>query len=161
LFNTFRKLKSYKLFLFLILGFCLISQKSISCEAQFLKKVNIFIENKLNKNKEFLIVELAKNKFEKQKGLQCKKNLDKNKGMLFVWSNEDYRSFWMKNTNIPLDLIFINSNLKIVEVFFNALPLSESTIKSTKKAQYVLELNAGIFKKLGFNLGDRISFKKK
>ena len=161
MFNTFRKLKSYKLFLFLILGFCLISQKSISCEAQFLKKVNIFIENKLTKNKEFFLVELAKNKFEKQKGLQCRKNLNKNEGMMFVWLNEDYRNFWMKNTNIPLDLIFINSKLKIVDVLFNALPLSESTIKSTKKAQYVLELNAGIFKKLGFNLGDRISFKKK
>ena len=143
------------------MGFCFISQKSISCEAQFLKEVNIFIENKLNKNKEFFLVELAKNKFEKQKGLQCKKHLDKNKGMMFVWLNEDYRNFWMKNTNIPLDLIFINSKLKIVDVFFNALPLSESKIKSKKKAQYVLELNAGIFKKLGFNLGDRISFKKK
>ena len=159
LFFIFRKLRRYKIYLFLI--FILISQKSISCEAQFLEKENIFIENKFNKNKELFLVELAKNEFEKKKGLQCKKYLSENEGMLFIWSAEDYRNFWMKNTYIPLDLIFINSNFKIVEVFFDALPLSISAIQSKKKAKYVLELNAGRFKTLGFNLGDRISFKKK
>ena len=147
--------------MFLILGFCLTSQISISCEAQFLKKEKIVIENKLSKNKEFFLVELAKNEYERKKGLQCKKYLKKNEGMLFMWSDEDHRNFWMKNTAIPLDLIYINSNFKIVDIYFDTEPLSKKIIKSKKKAQYVLELNAGRLNYLGFQLGDTISFKKK
>ena len=156
--NIFIKLKSYKLFLLLILGFCLTSQISISCEAQFLKKEKIVLENKLSKNKELFLVELAKNNYERQKGLQCKKKLKKNEGMLFIWSDEDYRSFWMKNTVIPLDLIFINSRLEVIEVYFDARPFSEKLIRSEKRAKFVLELNVGVFKELGFDVGDRIIF---
>ena len=128
------------------MGFCLTSQISISCEAQFLKKEIIFIENKLSKNKEFFLVELAKNEYEREKGLQCKKHLKKNEGMLFIWSDEDYRNFWMKNTVIPLDLIFINSSLEVIEVYFDARPFSEKLIRSEKRAKFVLELNVGVFK---------------
>ena len=79
MFFIFRKLKSYKYFLFLLFSFSIISQKSISCEAQYLKKEKLFVENKLSKNKELFLVELAKNNYERQKGLQCKKNLRKMK----------------------------------------------------------------------------------
>ena len=65
--NIFIKLKSYKLFLFLILGFCLTSQISISCEAQFLKKEKIVLENKLSKDKAIFLVELAKNEYERER----------------------------------------------------------------------------------------------
>ena len=146
--------------MFLILGFCLTSQISISCEAQFLKKEKIVIENKLSKNKEFFLVELAKNEYEKKKGLQCKKYLKQNEGMLFIWSDEDYRNFWMKNTAIPLDLIFINSKFEIVDIFFNAKPFSKKSIRSQKRAKFVLELNSGVFKNKGFNVGDKIMLKK-
>ena len=156
----FRKLRSYKFFLFLLLSFSLISQKSISCETQLLKKEKLFIENKLSKKKELFLVELAKNDYERQKGLQCKKYLKKNEGMLFIWSGEDYRNFWMKNTAIPLDLIFINSKFEIVDIYFDATPFNKKLIRSQKRAKFVLELNAGISKKLGFNIGDSIKFKK-
>ena len=146
--------------MFLILGFCLTSQISISCEAQFLKKEKIVIENKLSKNKEFFLVELAKNENEKKKGLQCKKYLKQNEGMLFIWSDEDYRNFWMKNTAIPLDLIFINSKFEIVDIYFNATPFSKKSIKSQNRAKFVLELNSGVFKNKGFNVGDKIMLKK-
>lgn len=78
--------------------------------------------------------------------------------MLFIWSDEDYRSFWMKNTVIPLDLIFINSSLEVIEVYFDARPFSEKSIRSEKRAKFVLELNAGVFKELGFDIGDKIIF---
>ena len=158
--NIFIKLKSYKLFLFLILGFCLTSQISISCEAQFLKKEKIVLENKLSKDKAIFLVELAKNEYEREKGLQCKKYLKKNEGMLFIWSYEDYRNFWMKNTAIPLDLIFINSKFEIVDIYFNAIPFSKKSIRSQKRAKFVLELNSGVFKNKGFNVGDKIMLKK-
>ncbi len=112
----------------------------------------------MSKNKELFLVELAKNNYERQKGLQCKKKLKKNEGMLFIWYDEDYRSFWMKNTVIPLDLIFINSSLEVIEVYFDARPFSEKSIRSEKRAKFVLELNAGVFKELGFDIGDRIIF---
>ena len=73
MFFIFRKLRSYKYFLFLLFSFSIISQKLISCEAQYLKKEKLFVENKLSKNKELFLVELAKNNHERQKGLQCKK----------------------------------------------------------------------------------------
>ena len=146
--------------MFLILGFCLTSQISISCEAQFLKKEKIVLENKLSKDKAIFLVELAKNEYEREKGLQCKKYLKKNEGMLFIWSEEDYRNFWMKNTAIPLDLIFINSKFEIVDIYFDATPFNKKLIRSQNRAKFVLELNAGIFKKLGFNIGDSIKFKK-
>ena len=142
------------------MSFCLTSQISISCEAKFLKKEKIFIENKLSKNKEYFLVELAKNEHDRKKGLQCRKYLKKNEGMLFIWSDEDYRNFWMKNTVIPIDLIFINSKFEIVDIYFDATPFSKKSIRSEKKAKFVLELNSGIFKKKGFNIGDRIILKK-
>ena len=142
------------------MGFCLTSQISISCEAQFLKKEIIVIENKLSKNKEFFLVELAKNEYERTKGLQCKKYLKKNEGMLFIWSDEDYRNFWMKNTAISLDLIFINSKFEIIDIYFDTTPFSKKVIRSQKRAKFVLELNSGIFKKKGLNVGDKIMLKK-
>ena len=93
-----------------------------------------------------------------KKDYSVKKKLKKNEGMLFIWYDEDYRSFWMKNTVIPLDLIFINSKLEVIEVYFDARPFSEKSIRSKKRAKFVLELNAGVFKELGFDVGDRIIF---
>ncbi len=75
-----------------------------------------------------------------------------------MWSDENYRNFWMKNTAIPLDLIFINSQLEVIEVYFDARPFSKKIIRSLNRAKFVLELNAGIFKKLGFDIGDKIIF---
>ena len=80
--------------------------------------------------------------------------------MLFIWSDENYRNFWMKNTAIPLDLIFINSMFEIVDIYFNATPFSKKVIRSQKRAKFVLELNSGIFKKKGLNIGDKIMLKK-
>ena len=105
-------------------------------------------------------IEKAKTYFEKTKGLMFRKNLDQNKGMLFVFDKEDIYSFWMKNTLIPLDIIWIDGNNKIVfisednrpcEVFFCPI------IKSAQKARYILELNAGASKKIGLKIGDAAS----
>ena len=71
-----------------------------------------------------------------------------------------FRSFWMKNTEFSLDIIFINKYLKIVDIFFNAKPYDLMTITSDKKAKYVLELHAGVFKSLNLEIGDQLIFKK-
>ena len=80
--------------------------------------------------------------------------------MLFIWKFEDHRYFWMKNTNLFLDIIFINSDFKIADIFFNAIPNDLTKITSEKKAKFVLELKAGILKKLNLNIVDNLFLKK-
>ena len=67
----------------------------------------------------------------------------------------------MKDTNLFLDIIFINSDLEVVDIFFNAKPNNVMTITNNKKVKLVLELKAGVFKKNNLNIGDKLFFKKK
>ena len=104
-------------------------------------------------------VESAKTAVERERGLMFRENLDKNNGMLFIFPKEDKWNFWMKNTLIPLDIIWIDSNNKIVEIKENALPCKENLcqIYSPKtKAKYVLELNSGITKENNIKIGDEV-----
>lgn len=108
-----------------------------------------------------LQVELAENPFQWSKGLMYKTSLDQDKGMLFIFPNETYRSFWMKNTKIPLDLIFISKDKKIVDIKENFLPclqVSCSYYKSNQPAKYVLEVNAGFVQKNQILIGEEINF---
>ena len=153
-------MKDTKIFKTLVIFICFffVSNEIYSCQIEYFSKKNISILDK-DKNKSFsFVVEIAKSNNEKKKGLQCRKYLKENEGMLFIWDFEDYRYFWMKNTNVPLDLIFIDSNFKIVDIFSNAQPNTLDLITSKEKAMYILELNAGISKNLGLKNGDIISF---
>ncbi|MFA5386168.1 MAG: DUF192 domain-containing protein [Candidatus Paceibacterota bacterium] len=105
--------------------------------------------------------ETAKNPYQLAKGLMFRKSLDENKGMLFTFPNEAYRSFWMKNTKIPLDLIFISKDKKIVDIKENFLPCSQTlcpSYKSILPAKYVLEVNAGFVQKNKVLIGEEMSF---
>jgi uncharacterized membrane protein (UPF0127 family) len=106
------------------------------------------------------LVEVAKTAKEQEKGLMNRTNLDQDKGMLFVFDKDGRYSFWMKNTLIPLDIIWIDSNNKIVFVSENAKPCRNIFcfgISPDLSARYVLEINAGISKKIGLKVGDKIS----
>ncbi len=106
-------------------------------------------------------VELAATNEEQAIGLMFRKSLDKNKGMLFVFSGEGEYTFWMKDTFIPLDIIWINENKEIVFISENAQPCKEDSCPSIapdKKAKYVLEINGGISKEIGLKVGDRLEF---
>ena len=155
-----KKLKIYNLKFFIIL-FSGISFGSLACENIKFFKNNIFLKSESN-NKIFTFnVKIADTKAKRETGLKCKKHLDENEGMLFVWKLEDKRYFWMKDTNLFLDIIFINSNLEIVDIFFNAKPNNIMTITSNKKVKFVLELRAGVFKKNNLDIGDKLFFQKK
>jgi len=104
-------------------------------------------------------VELAITQEEQMRGLMFRKSLDKNKGMLFVFPEEDAYPFWMKDTLIPLDIIWINKNKEIVFISENTPPCKENNcpiISTDQKAKYVLEINAGISKEVGLKVGDRL-----
>ncbi len=98
-------------------------------------------------------VELAVTPVEQERGLMFRKKLPDNSGMLFLYNDDDIRYFWMKNTFISLDLIFIDAKRKIVSVHHNARPGDETTISSLYPARYVLEVKAGRAKQCGIKPG--------
>ena len=103
-------------------------------------------------------VELAVSEQERGRGLMYRKELPEDHGMLFIFQKDADHTFWMKNTYIPFDMIFIDSELKVVGVYRNATPLSEDSISIGKKSRYVLEINAGLSDKFGIGEGARVVF---
>lgn len=107
-----------------------------------------------------LDIEIADNDYETQTGLMYRDAMEEHQGMLFVFPEEAMHSFYMKNTKIPLDILFIGSNLKIASITANAEPYNESGLSSRIPVKYVLEINAGLVARWGLQLGDSIFFHK-
>ncbi len=103
-------------------------------------------------------IEVAETEEETTMGLMYRQTMNDNEAMLFIFPYQRQLSFWMKNTYIPLDLLFINSNMKIVHIHKNAIPLDETMLPSENEAQYVLEINGGLADKLGIKLNQTISY---
>jgi uncharacterized protein len=102
-------------------------------------------------------VEMATTEQEKETGLMYRKELPDGKGMLFDFSPEQPVSMWMKNTYIPLDMIFIRADGRILRIAENTEPLSTKIIPSGGLAKGVLEVIAGTAKKYGIVPGDRVA----
>lgn len=107
-----------------------------------------------------IAVEFAETDYEQQTGLMYRKSLEEDQGMLFLYPSEAIRSFYMKNTYIPLDIIFYNKDSAVVSFQENAKPLDETSLPSEAPAQFILELNAGKAKQWNIEVGDKITFKK-
>ncbi|HLT52276.1 MAG TPA: DUF192 domain-containing protein [Flavobacteriaceae bacterium] len=105
-----------------------------------------------------LNIEIADNEYERQTGLMYRTSMEDNQGMLFVFEDSRPRYFYMKNTKIPLDLIFLDDNDTIVSFQENAQPLNENTLPSNAAAKYVLEINAGLVEKWKLQVGDSFSY---
>jgi uncharacterized membrane protein (UPF0127 family) len=105
-------------------------------------------------------IELAQDEPQRQLGLMYRDTLAENQGMLFLFDNEEVRSFWMKNTVLSLDMIFVNARNEVVTIHKYTTPYSEETYVSTKPAKYVLELNAGYADRKKISVGDRISWSR-
>ena len=103
-------------------------------------------------------VELAQNPLETELGLMYRKTMAQNRGMLFIFPDVQMRSFWMKNTYIPLDIIYLDAEKQVVSISKNAQPLSEESRPSEAPAKYVLELNAGVCDQKNIQKGDYITF---
>ena len=109
------------------------------------------------KNKSLLFnVEIADTKEKREKGLMFRTRLDANQGMLFILPKPYLASIWMKNTILSLDIIFISENNIIVDVYREALPLSEEIYTSEVKTKYILEIKSGLIQKLGIDIGDEV-----
>lgn len=101
-------------------------------------------------------VEIADSPAKRSFGLMYRKELPEFHGMLFLFPREETQSFWMKNTPLSLDIIFIDSTLEIVEIAHSTTPFSEQSLSSGRPAQFVLEVNGGFCRRHGIQVGDRV-----
>ncbi len=104
-------------------------------------------------------VEVVTTPAEQMRGLMYRRSLEKDSGMLFVFRREEPQSFWMKNTLIPLDMIFISRDLVIVDITTMQPCITDPCPDYTSRqpAQYVLEINAGYCRSHAIAIGDKIS----
>lgn len=111
-----------------------------------------------------LEVEVAANEVQRQVGLMNRESLSENKGMLFVFQSDGFMNFWMKNTLIPLDMLFIDTGGYVRHIVHNAVPCTADLDKDCPKynsgasVQYVLEINAGLAKKWQLREGDKVTW---
>ncbi len=106
-------------------------------------------------------VELAATSETQTQGLMFREHLPPNEGMLFLFAKEARYGFWMKNTYIPLDIIWIDQNKKVVFIKENARPCQQDDcliMRPPAKARYALEVNAGAAKDTGLDIGDQLEF---
>ena len=105
-------------------------------------------------------IEIADTDYETQTGLMHRHSMKDDSAMLFIFPEMSLRYFYMKNTYIPLDIIYLNKNKVIVSIQENAKPLDEASLPSQFPAQYVLEINAGSSQKWSIEIGDSMEFTK-
>ncbi|MEC9414434.1 MAG: DUF192 domain-containing protein [Pseudomonadota bacterium] len=136
--------------------FLTIYSKSLFAESYF---DNLDIINNY-KDKITYAVEVVKSQSDQEIGLMYRNRLKEKTGMLFIFKKEKKATFWMKNTYIPLDIIFIKEDGTIDSIKFNAEPLKTKKIKSKDKIAAVLEINAGEAKKFNFNINSIVRISK-
>jgi len=119
-------------------------------------------QNKVCFNENCFSVELARTNDEQARGLMFRASLAADAGMLFIFSQEGVYSFWMENTLIPLDMIWLDESGRVVYIKENAQPCPANgdcpDINPSQTAKYVLEINAGVSKKIGLRVGDTVKF---
>ncbi len=103
-------------------------------------------------------VELAMTPSQQEQGLMFRRSLPADAGMLFVFSETQIAVFWMKNTLIPLDMLFIAADGHIADIHERAVPMSEANIVSKVPVKAVLELNGGTVARLGIKDGDLVHY---
>ena len=105
-----------------------------------------------------LDIEIAETDYETQTGLMYRNSMEDRQGMLFIFPDVAYHSFYMKNTKFPLDIIYIDEDLKVASIIKNAQPLNEQSLPSEVPVMYVLEVNAGLADLWQLTPRDKITF---
>lgn len=113
-----------------------------------------------NRKKLEIMVEIAENDYQQGKGMMFREDIPDNQGMLFTYEDELQRFFWMKNTKVSLDIIFVDATFKIVKIYKNTLALSENIYPSGVPVKLVVEVRAGFSDRHQLEVGQRISWEK-
>lgn len=146
------------LVVFLVINNFLKEDNSEEEEYLFKKEGELLFLDSLDNTKAKIDIEIADTDYDRQLGLMFRKRMEENQGMLFIFPSETVQSFWMRNTNIPLDMVFINNQQKIVTIHKNTETLSDRPYPSTAPAKYVIEVNAGFTERHNILTGDKVSW---
>ncbi len=103
-------------------------------------------------------VEVARTEAQRTHGLMFRERLDADAGMVFIFDEDDDHSFWMKNTPLPLDMIFITKDLTVAGVVENAVPFTLDSRRCGQQSRFVLEVNAGFAARHAVGPGTRVEF---
>ncbi len=125
------------------------------------KNYNVKLQILNQKNQQFteFNTAIADNNYKQRTGLMFLESLPKKQAMLFLFEESHIINMWMKNTKIPLDMLFIDKNNIIVDIVENTSPYSLEIISAKKSANKVLEINAGLSESLKIKVGYQIKFK--
>lgn len=156
------KCKIKLVFAFILLGLvgsCGDDKEVETVEIKFKKEGELYLlkDGEINQQVD---IEIADTEYETRTGLMHRESMEDDQGMLFIYANEAPRSFYMKNTYIPLDLIFYDKDTTVVSYIENAVPLDETSLPSEKPAQFILELNAGKVQEWKIEIGDKMTFER-
>jgi uncharacterized protein len=135
-------------------------QPTTSSGPQFKKEGELTLLHKDRSPIVTIDIEIADDDTRREVGMMGRTENAETQGMLFVFQQESYQAFWMKNTILPLDILFIGKNGEIVTIHKNTTPFSEQTYPSTAPSRYVLEVNGGFTDRHGIAVGDRIEWKR-
>ena len=124
----------------------------------FTKEGELTFTDSLGTLKAKIDLEIADNEYERQLGLMNRKEMKENEGMLFIFPRQDYQSFWMRNTLISLDIMFVNDQKEIVTIHKNTKILSETSYPSSAPSIYVVETLAGFADRHNIQVGDKIDW---
>lgn len=129
--------------------------KVLTKEIKFTKEGEITLKKRVSDSiLAELDLEIAETDYETQTGLMYRHSMNDKQAMLFIFKEEELRSFYMKNTEFALDIIFINSKKEIVSIKKNAKPFDKTSLSFNAPAMYVLEINAGLSDTWGLEIGD-------
>jgi uncharacterized membrane protein (UPF0127 family) len=101
-------------------------------------------------------IEIARDEAHREQGLMFRQSMPEDAGMLFLFGQAQITDFWMKNTLIPLDMLFVGADGHIVNIYKRAVPMSEAIIASAGPVVAVIELNGGAADKFGIKPGDLV-----
>lgn len=124
----------------------------------FTKEGELTFTDSLGALKAKIDLEIADTEYERQLGLMNRKEMKENEGMLFIFPRQDYQSFWMRNTLISLDIMFVNDQKKIVTIHKGTKILSDTSYPSTEPSIYVVETLAGFTDRHNIQVGDKIDW---
>lgn len=127
--------KSFKYIFLLFLSFSVISEEKINIESLFSK------------------IEVVSNSQERKLGLMYRENLPYDNAMFFIWEYKKRQCMWMRNTYIPLNVAYLDSSGKILEIY-DMVPLSDESVCSKKRVRYALEVNLNWFEDNNILVGD-------
>ena len=153
---------NYILIVLLVFAACKENNKVLTKEITFRNdgRLTVYKQDTEEAIKTFKI-ETAIGEYETQTGLMYRKELPRDSGMLFMFDNEQPRSFYMKNTEIELDILYIDASKKIVKIYRKAKPFDPTSLPSNMPVKYVFEVGGAVSSSYGIVVGDRVDWQLK